>query len=475
MNTNDDISIVLKNFRPRPHFAVVANQQHRHSSLSRKQQRSLGFFTNVTYHRKANQLRLFYVHPGVILCTIQLNVSTIEPYSVSFKVRKFWQDENVKRILLTLHAFLTEVCSQFSQSGGDNNPKNDNKASSLFSVVSRLLLSLNTRDMRKSITMNIEGPFLFVEKTQARRDILDLQKFLLRCAATSRKSANLCTPLPFVDDENMASHELAAHRILMSTDSSKLATPPIRRQHYRSQASLLTFLLSSPWTQEGKMSTSSTTVSSRKNPTTSSNSKIVHLCLDLQEALGDDPPRYCQLAQERGVVTVYHGTQIEHVWSILNHGLVNLSDTKMAKNGAMLGNGVYLSTSFDVAYFFATSNNKAVHPKVWNHSSLRNLLLHYSTINSKTLALLLDQERNRIAVSCYCVVEASILLPPSNQTSTATRREGKYFVVPNPQDDLRIKKLYLTLEIISKPKSSLMSLFLVILIASMMFMLFFRN
>jgi hypothetical protein len=53
-----------------------------------------------------------------------------------------------------------------------------------------------------------------------------------------------------------------------------------------------------------------------------------------------------QQQQQQGVcgscTVAYHGTTMEALHSILNVGLVGLSGTRLQRNGAMLGDGIYL-------------------------------------------------------------------------------------------------------------------------------------
>ena len=198
-------------------------------------------------------------------------------------------------------------------------------------------------------------------------------------------------------------------------------------------------------------------------------------------------PRFARLCKQYGVVTAYHGTHMDHVWSIINNGFFNMSDHPLfCKNGAMMGSGVYLSTSKKVATFFATNNSSKNTNKIrtaLKHDSLRNILqmegsLCYFDDDDGN-----NDEENRSRyrdvdefydISCYPVFENRIIRPPndnngedktgvtgsknnSNDRST-TRRDGKYYVVPDGRD-IRITRLHLTFELKRKRSNFLQNLF----------------
>eukprot|EP00751_Fragilariopsis_kerguelensis_P034504 CAMPEP_0170965154 /NCGR_PEP_ID=MMETSP0735-20130129/40778_1 /TAXON_ID=186038 /ORGANISM="Fragilariopsis kerguelensis, Strain L26-C5" /LENGTH=355 /DNA_ID=CAMNT_0011382507 /DNA_START=453 /DNA_END=1521 /DNA_ORIENTATION=- len=210
-------------------------------------------------------------------------------------------------------------------------------------------------------------------------------------------------------------------------------------------------------------------------------------------------PRFAHLCKQYGVVTVYHGTHIDHVWSILNNGFWNMSDNPLfCKNGAIMGSGVYLSTSKKVATFFATNNSSKNANKIrtaLKHDSLRNILLLVEN------GLCFDNDKDcdgngdvdddgddekrkkdldeLYDISCYSVFEARIIRPPNDgnnnnqqndnkngdderaaaeSSKSSTRRDGKYYVVPNGHD-IRITRLYLTFELTRKRSNFLLRKF----------------
>ncbi|KAL2632129.1 hypothetical protein R1flu_016815 [Riccia fluitans] len=56
---------------------------------------------------------------------------------------------------------------------------------------------------------------------------------------------------------------------------------------------------------------------------------------------------------EHGSIMAFHGTTTENLHSILRCGLLNMSKTTLQRNGAMYGEGVYLSTDLSVAVTFS--------------------------------------------------------------------------------------------------------------------------
>ena len=190
-----------------------------------------------------------------------------------------------------------------------------------------------------------------------------------------------------------------------------------------------------------------------------SNAKTVNIILDISSALGDETPEFARHAKEFGTVHAYHGTTIEKTWSILNHGLRNLSyDSALSENGAMMGAGVYLSTAFEVARMFAqttTRSTKALAFAFQYESMLR--LLHFAKVDVATLGPLDEYD-----ISCLPVFEAIIIAPPAENneeqpsatdhtsiyTKKCTRQEGKYFVADS--DLIRISKLHLRLDLAKK-------------------------
>lgn len=116
MPVDDEVSIVLQNFRPQPEFL----------SSGKKRQRG---FSSVMY--KDHALKLCYLYNGMV--PLHFQVSCNEPFEVCCEV------DSLSR---TLQNTLQDICTILNQDA-----KN-----SLFSVVSRLLLSLNKLSTDKGVS-----------------------------------------------------------------------------------------------------------------------------------------------------------------------------------------------------------------------------------------------------------------------------------------------------------------------------------
>eukprot|EP00566_Odontella_aurita_P022506 CAMPEP_0113527768 /NCGR_PEP_ID=MMETSP0015_2-20120614/1475_1 /TAXON_ID=2838 /ORGANISM="Odontella" /LENGTH=141 /DNA_ID=CAMNT_0000426231 /DNA_START=581 /DNA_END=1003 /DNA_ORIENTATION=- /assembly_acc=CAM_ASM_000160 len=133
---------------------------------------------------------------------------------------------------------------------------------------------------------------------------------------------------------------------------------------------------------------------------TCDDTKRNELAFNLGLDMGYPSPHFVQRAKQHGTLTVYHGTNPENLWSILTYGLQSLSNTRLSKNGAIMGHGVYLTTSKKVALFFANSDSctKSVW---WNHASFLRLIPN--SYYSGSL--------EHCTVSCAAVLEATIVAP----------------------------------------------------------------
>lgn len=339
-------------------------------------------------------------------------------------------------------------------------------ASSLFAVVSKLLHSLN-HDLPKTLieaTCNNKtnadangDPNLMVNgmhQTEAARQILWLQILLLRSAAAGRNRSELCSPVPvpLMSHSKMLDGDVIANYIFSTTN--KMMPQCFGKQsgqkEQNEQEMMWSFLLSLPWIL-GELKVDDHD-SVEKGSTLS-----VDITLDITAALGDETPHFAKLAKEQGVVTAWHGTKVENVWSILNYGLQNLSYHKtLCKNGAMLGEGVYLSTAYSVAAMFAKMDARYTPAllEAWQHPALLCLIRdHTSTLDNTTTNTGDVGSRNildQYTVTCYPVFQATIIAPPEQENATpstnCTRRDGKYYVVPN-SEDIRITRLHLTVEL----------------------------
>jgi len=57
--------------------------------------------------------------------------------------------------------------------------------------------------------------------------------------------------------------------------------------------------------------------------------------------------------EKYGKIRAFHGSAVQNWFSILKNGLQNLSGTKLQKNGALFGDGIYLSSELRVCQNFA--------------------------------------------------------------------------------------------------------------------------
>eukprot|EP01018_Ginkgo_biloba_P036000 Gb_24116 [translate_table: standard] len=80
---------------------------------------------------------------------------------------------------------------------------------------------------------------------------------------------------------------------------------------------------------------------------------------------GEDRPTKFEMAKaDSGSIIAFHGTSAENLHSIMRCGLLNLSNTTLQRNGAIFGEGIYLSTDIRVALSFSKSKEG------WEHSCL---------------------------------------------------------------------------------------------------------
>jgi hypothetical protein len=59
---------------------------------------------------------------------------------------------------------------------------------------------------------------------------------------------------------------------------------------------------------------------------------------------------HAQSLPSSDVISAYHGSRIEHWYSILQHGLIVLSGTRHMTTGAAYGNGIYMSSNFQTSW-----------------------------------------------------------------------------------------------------------------------------
>ncbi len=406
-----------------------------------------------------------------------------------------------------LRAKIRSICESL------NDNHSGKKSSSLFAILSKLLMSLNqlqTQVIGAKNVKNKNGAILRSILPDREKNLhlerlgrsccsggVDLAILLLRCAAMGKHAEQFAHPFP-------RSNGLLAETIWYATEGyqrferkrkrckrPKTKSPVV---FHPSEHVLLGFLSSLPWMKRGKITVAQKSCDS--NETEPCDGQRIQVCLELDEKSDDASysPRFARLVRKHGGLTVYHGTHMENAWSILHNGFFNPSEigrgaNEFVKNGAMLGSGVYLTTSQKVATFFATTNAPTQKVKsALKHDSLTNLLS--MTTDAKNL-LMTNESDGRAAliddlyeVSCFPVFEARIIRPlekegdlvgkapsaaaPSRQRcntnntsssiascSTSTRRDGKYYVVPDARD-VRITKLHLTFELTQKNRGNLL-------------------
>mmetsp|Transcript_13627 Transcript_13627/g.29603 ORF Transcript_13627/g.29603 Transcript_13627/m.29603 type:complete len:588 (-) Transcript_13627:117-1880(-) len=471
-------------------------------------------YSAIRYMKEERKLRLSYQHcsyqqqqPSPLGCVafVKFDVSIDRPVAVmciccnspdtSGRVRR--QIDEICRTVST-----TGTCIESSSANGTSSATGN---ASLFSVVSRLLQLLNrglpqalvsacaeTADAAENggsgadAVLRREVSYQMGQKSTASssiRTILGLEMLLLRSAAAGRNRATLCSPIPVEYSAAMGGDaDVIANCIFATTDRMGLGGKLVSRtivkavtdadthqhnQQLNEEQTLLAFLLSLSWT-EGELEVASApsdvdaVVTSTITDNKSSNNRkksmaTIRLCLDTTAALGDASPRFDRLAKRRGVVTAYHGTKIENAWSVLNYGLQNLSyHNTLSANGAMMGTGVYLSTAYDVAAFFAKNDARSTPAlmQAWRHPAVLSLIQYACAGSSPTTdSSISGTFWDEYTVACYPVFEAAIIAPPESNDCVddedCTRREGKYYVVPN-SDNIRITKLHLTMELKKK-------------------------
>lgn len=456
-------AVILRHFRPRPGFLPKADAHEWRRKDGRggggEERQRRDSYSSVTYDRDGNALRLTYRH-----------VQQADGSTAATRVCFFLSFE----VVIDSRSTMCVLCSgpnavistRFRQEHIDPicGRLTDTDVPSLFSVVSQLLNELNQLPLcatpNNEVTMEPMHSLVSrvaklesAQPTASVRRMLDFQTLLLRCAAAGRNRSKICSPIPAEFVLDAQDGDLLARRVFSATNqiySEAFRRGEVQKEENQHAWTMLTFLLSLPWTKGGSLSSDNA----------NSNAKTVNTILDISSALGDETPEFARYAKEFGTVHAYHGTTIDKTWSILNYGLRNLSyDNALSENGAMMGAGVYLSTAFEVARMFAqtaTRSTKAL-AFAFHHESLLRLL-HSTKVDVASLGPL--DEYN---ISCLPVFEAIIIAPPADDneeqptaidqtsnidTKKCTRQEGKYFVAES--DLIRISKLHLRFDLAKK-------------------------
>ena len=515
--TEDEVLPVLRHFRPRPGFAASGPGCGLPSPLNPQRCVARNFSAvwyaiddanDNTDGKSEGKLRVSYLHdgPGLpamhIFLLFEITVATKQIVCVQCSA----PDHAVE---LQLKACLDKRCKDLSSHG--RSPTIGESTPSLFFVVSQLLQFLNddfpsspfnnTAKSSRNTCVYGEPLGLMVHRAAATaaeptrtpahvHRLIDLQTLLLRCAAAGRNRQQVCAPVPteFVTSAAMSAKngtvDALSHLVFAATnqlyaygfrEKQQAQKQPPACGEDEAARTLLSFLLSLPWTlgdylvnETGDNDKIAKHAQSNhdKVPRTQPSKIKVEICLDIEKALGSHHPTFARHATAHGTVRAYHGTKIENVWSVLNHGLHNLSDhATLAQNGAMMGAGVYLSSSRGVAEAFAISAAERPPPTLaaaFQHEAFLRLL---ASAGVEVGA----QDLDRYRITCFPVFEAVIIRPPrphimgsdsgeigiaeknggSNHGGDAaniTRQEGKYFVCTDGEF-VRITKLHLAIEL----------------------------
>ncbi|CAB9525614.1 expressed unknown protein [Seminavis robusta] len=427
LDKDRQVSLVLDHFQAQPAFlrseSPTARRLNKSPSAAKKRNKQTnGNFSSIHYQDKA--LSLVYQHYCGYRLEFGIPVNITSPYKIHFVPDKYYKEK-----CEWMDHEMIELCQRV----------NAEECASLFSTVSKLLLELG----KLTVPPPPQQPFLpnndrkhEIRRLWAhKRTAWDLPLFLMRCAATSQKSSRLCTPFPLGYERHPAF--VLHHNNIRDT---ALQQP----QRTCDEASLVSFLSSRQWTEKVKLAVDD-------NVSTKTNTKAIQVTLDLRH---DPTPHFQQLVHQRGSVKAFHGTSIENAWSILNFGLC--THPAIQKNGALMGPAVYLSDKYDVAYFFATQNGSAKYlPRaIWRAApSFWNLLSSLSP----SLVQYLQDPHAAVDLTCYAVVECTIVQPPKKHDDdphfNGTKRRDHYFAVPNPQD-IHMEQMHLILEFTKRPTLS---------------------
>mmetsp|Transcript_5055 Transcript_5055/g.9886 ORF Transcript_5055/g.9886 Transcript_5055/m.9886 type:complete len:574 (-) Transcript_5055:39-1760(-) len=566
--TDNEVSTVLRHFRPRPGFASSGiehgelltrratgprQRQKRHRSRDRG-------FSSVQFiaappsspsassshdsRNRGGKLRLTYLHVEApnddrngsssaicVFLTFEIEVITrwVECVQCSAPCQSLTD---------AIKSYLDDRCNELSACYPPSTTENSFPSTfttaastpSLFLVTSQLLQLLNNDFptslfrgdaivMKSSLSQQVVEPspdamIHRVAKTFVRRPkqpspatiaaLLDVQMLLVRCAAAGRNRSEICAPVPAEFANSVGRDDGDAVARLVFEASNQLYICGFHGEEQQPQQcprrldtaawSLLSFFLSLPWTAGSQLTTGTVTDDSAKNSNwndddngikTSSKTRVGTLRLDIGTALGDAPPAFSRRANQYGTIQAYHGTKISSAWSILNHGLRNLSrNDALRQNGAMMGEGVYLSSSRRVAESFAIK--AAERPpralaSAFRHECLLHLLCH-AGVDIASLDPLDGYD-----IVCLPVFEATIVKPSPTATTgeedalnnesndnCTTRQEGKYFVCADGEF-VRLTNLHLAFELSKKSNvwrwlPSRIPVSLIVLLAAMLWM-----
>lgn len=455
MKADDEISMLLRHFRSKPVFAAGPNvtEGSMHQQGKRQSRKHHRGYSDVKYYAADNKITLSYLHVNpitnkdehstIIFLVFQLSVSSRVVKCIHCSASDKSSSDLIK-------ARMDHICS--TELPGVN--------SSLFSVASCLLQLLDDDMLNSYHSTRGETFHQLIQRSYHKTNLvntlhlLDLQILLLRCAAAGRTRSQTLSPLPVAFASIKGDDALA--RIVFGASNElylggfRTAKMERKKQHQSTDPwLLLSFLLSLP-IKDGRLmkDDKDNTIINTDNRRLQGNI-VANLTLALDTS--DPTPSFLNLAEKYGTIQAYHGTKIESVWSILNYGLLNLSYNKaLSQNGAIMGDGIYVSSSRQVAESFAVMAAERTPPSLpyaFEHESLLHLL-SYANVNIAKLDPL-----DTYDIKCLAVFRATIIQPPKNHDEEfderITRQEGKYFVCEN-DEFVRISKLHLTFELSKK-------------------------
>jgi hypothetical protein len=372
-----------------------------------------------------------------------------------------------------------------------NNTSAKTSTSSLYSTVSKLLSELQNFGCQPKLRA---PPYLHHAHRlfQHRTTTWDLPLFLMRCAATSGNSSKLCTPFPYQDgtDNNNNSnnnnknppHPAFTLRFIRDNLLSLLQIPTKHKRQQRRQQqntihptfdeqAMMEFLSCLQWTEDVQIcwndddddvdnasGGTSTNADNKKTKNSSDNNRCNSKSLRATLHLNRDAlPRFQKQDQHDPSIIkkAYHGTSIENAWSILNYGL--RQHPSLQKNGELMGPGVYLSSKYDVAYFFATQNGSAKYlpTEIWKQSPCFWRLIGSTKSSTRSRQVMDHSHKIGLDLLCYVVVECTIYkatsISDNNQPEASIQQVDTYFVVKSPYN-IHMDRIYLTFEFHQQPR-----------------------
>lgn len=517
---DEEVSLVVEHFRPKPSFAtdkVVEWEGSRKRTRRLRTTTTRDDFSSVSYHRGKTHscLRLAYLVEWSTSFVLAMQVGTESPYRVSLAnivPNVACNDNDEDKIGIddgimmyppsrVIQRTITDMCDSLNRKG----------ALSLFAMVSLLLKDLNDVSLSgKFGTLDRPDPSrsaIYEQHLQAlvsqqqhnnKQREMDLAILLLRCAALSPRNIALCWPLPHAFTAvNGYNESIPIVKRILSLPSMKtmktMLTYCDTKKNTKNQVPSIppakelipwiALFQSLPWIRHGSLGPVDRLV-----PDWAKDTKILAehhqnnitfiLTLDLKDAAGYDTPRFAREAQKSGrlLQRVYHGTQIQHVWSILQYGLhpVSSQNNKLPQsNGAIDGEGVYVSPFLHHARRYARRNPSNIYARALqsalHHDSVKEVL----GVDNNDSSLL--NNLNCYTIQCFPVFEATVVAPPKNPTRGNNWKKtglASQYVIPNAHN-VRLDKLHLTFDL--KRKSTFPGWWMLVCGLVVITILFFKN